>query len=283
MAEIKFHPLADIFPLLEGPKLHELARDIAENGLREPIQLHEGKILDGRNRYLAWTQVLGRKSPPKSEQYEGSDPLAFVVSLNLHRRHLNESQRAMVAARIANMGRGRPEENPSIEGIKQPDAAKLLNVGKASVERAKAVQREAADESKSEQHRKAAASLTKMVESGDLAVSAAERVCRLSPDEFVEAVNGGAESVRAAAKTALRPSDKIAVAGYQDWPNSKAHYAAARAIEALAEIRLSPEEFAETMHDMVRRRFQNTARVSTWLAAVARFLDDEERAAAKSA
>jgi len=47
-------------------------------------------------------------------------------SLNLHRRHLNESQRAMVAARLATLGKGRPSEKDSIESITRDDAADLL-------------------------------------------------------------------------------------------------------------------------------------------------------------
>ena len=50
---MNFHPLAAIFPLLEGPAFDDFAADIAQHGLREPIIMHEDKILDGRNRYRA--------------------------------------------------------------------------------------------------------------------------------------------------------------------------------------------------------------------------------------
>jgi ParB-like chromosome segregation protein Spo0J len=55
-----FHPFADLFPLLEGNSvgLKALVEDIKANRQHEPIWLLEGKILDGRNRYMA-CQVLG--------------------------------------------------------------------------------------------------------------------------------------------------------------------------------------------------------------------------------
>jgi hypothetical protein len=67
--------------------------------------------------------------------FEGDDALAFVISHNLHRRHLSESQRAMIAKRVANMPRGRPSENTAIAAISvsQDEAASLLNVSERSV------------------------------------------------------------------------------------------------------------------------------------------------------
>ena len=105
-AEMKAHPYADLFPLLEGAELQSLADDIATNGLREKIWLYEGKILDGRNR---WAACKLAKVEPQTREYRGSDPLGLVVSLNLKRRHLNESQRGMIAARLATLKQGRPQ------------------------------------------------------------------------------------------------------------------------------------------------------------------------------
>jgi hypothetical protein len=100
MTEYKPHELSNIFPLIEGKDFVELKEDIKAHGLREPIVLFEGKILDGRNRFRA-CQETG--VTPVFEEYTGTDPLSFVISLNLKRRHLNESQRAMVGAKLANM------------------------------------------------------------------------------------------------------------------------------------------------------------------------------------
>jgi hypothetical protein len=58
MMTLEFHPLANIFPLLEGEAFEELVADIKANGLREKIDLYQGKIVDGRYRYRA-LQRLG--------------------------------------------------------------------------------------------------------------------------------------------------------------------------------------------------------------------------------
>ena len=90
--EYEFHPLAEIFPLMSDDELRQLAKDISKNGLLEPIVLFEGKILDGRNRYKA-CRMINKKS--KFEEFnEKLDPLDYVISLNLHRRHLNSAQKA---------------------------------------------------------------------------------------------------------------------------------------------------------------------------------------------
>src|SRR5919108_3899676 len=103
MTEFATHPLAEIFPLIDEDSFVALKNDIAAHGLHEPIWLYEGQILDGRNRYRACRE-LGRDCPTRP--CTGDDPLGFMLSMNLQRRHLNESQRAMVAAKIATMRRG---------------------------------------------------------------------------------------------------------------------------------------------------------------------------------
>lgn len=158
----EYHPIADLFPMMSETAFAELVADISEHGLHEPIIIHEGKILDGRNRYRA---CLEAEVEPTFERYDGEHPVAFVISLNLHRRHLNESQRAMVAAKLAKMERG-SNQHTSIEAPSRAEAASLLNVGRASVERAKTVLRDAIPE------------VIDAVEQGDLAVSAAAKIAK---------------------------------------------------------------------------------------------------------
>jgi N6-adenosine-specific RNA methylase IME4/ParB-like chromosome segregation protein Spo0J len=126
-----FHPIANAFPLMVGEQFDSLIEDIRCNNLQEPIVLHEGKILDGRNRFRACAKA-GVK--PRFRQYRGSDPLKFVLSANLHRRHLNDSQRALVAARLANLPPHRPKRTAQNSAVSQPQAASNLRVSRGSVQ-----------------------------------------------------------------------------------------------------------------------------------------------------
>lgn len=95
------HPAAMLFPLLQGTEFGALVEDIEINGLREPIVLYQGVVLDGRNRLRA-CELAG--VPPRFVEWDGvGSPLAFIVSRNLRRRHLNESQRSILGAQVKAM------------------------------------------------------------------------------------------------------------------------------------------------------------------------------------
>ncbi len=90
----EFHQLARLIPEMDLNEIHTLTEDVRLNGLLEPIVLYEGKILDGRHRYKAcgFTGVA-----PRYEEFTGSDPISYVLSKNLHRRHLTSAQKAAIA------------------------------------------------------------------------------------------------------------------------------------------------------------------------------------------
>lgn len=89
-----YHPIANIFPMLSQEELQNLADDIKEHGLNHPITIYHNQILDGRNRFEA-CKIANIK--PDFREYTGNTPAAFVVSENLKRRHLTQSQAAALS------------------------------------------------------------------------------------------------------------------------------------------------------------------------------------------
>jgi ParB-like chromosome segregation protein Spo0J len=178
--------------MMGKPDLMDLADDINANGLREPIWIHrDGRIIDGRNRFQACALA---SLEPTYREYEGkdSDLPAFVVSLNLRRRHLNESQRAMVAAAIAMLGKGRPGNAP-IGAFKQDAVGKLLDVGRRSVQRAKKVRGKGTPE------------LKQAVEDGRMSVALASTIADAPPDEQRDAIKGRQKAMQARVKAKVAP------------------------------------------------------------------------------
>ncbi|GAB4351425.1 MAG: hypothetical protein Kow0026_08480 [Oricola sp.] len=202
-----FHELANLFPVLDGAAYREFVEDIRENGVQEPIVFLDGLILDGRNRYLA-ARECGIEYP--RVEYRGEDPLGFVISANLKRRHLTESQRAMLAKKVATMPRGgaryRTANLQTDTGqISQAEAAKALNVSERSVAAASKVLQSGAP------------GLAEAVESGAVKVSAAAEIASLPIDKQVEVIKSAdpkafakvakeARAVRQSEKKARRES-----------------------------------------------------------------------------
>jgi hypothetical protein len=129
---LKIHPAADLFPLMSESELRELGEDIKANGLRSPIVLTDDMLLDGRNRLDAMELVglkfefqrhtegrfatnkicvlaiEGSREPQVgSGIYRGlrwiepeEDGYDYVISANLHRRHLTSEQKRDLIARV---------------------------------------------------------------------------------------------------------------------------------------------------------------------------------------
>ncbi len=314
------HPVAQIFPLIEGQAFLDMAHDVELRGVRDPVWLWKGQLIDGRNRVRCWEWALERRQEraelaaeaaraaarhlklsaadlatfkraaetiadhdpestatelmerlpaadrerlrklPRLEFYESElqlrfdrllprirelDPeavrllakmareqvdvvaqaekdlpkaqqqaqdlaaqaarplklptrtwdgkgslVAFIMSLNLHRRHLSESQRAMIAGRaaggleeeartrkLARLKKGdqapkaSAEANGKTEGKTAETAAKLGHVSRASVERARKILKHGTPE------------LAAAVDAGKISVSKAAEFVKLSPEE----------------------------------------------------------------------------------------------------
>ena len=191
------HPAADIFPLIEGAEFDSFCEDIRTHGLMEPVVIDaaSGQLIDGRNRVRACDR-LGLKV--KTTRYDGADVTQFVISHNLHRRHLTDSQRAMIAGKLATRAPGYRAEilrnrnelhhmgeliPPSID-----EAATLLGVKANTVSRAKVILRDGTPD------------LVDLVSSGRAPVTTAARVSELPPeeqDDYAARVNAGADPVAA--------------------------------------------------------------------------------------
>jgi hypothetical protein len=156
MADLMSHPIADAFPLLDGEPFEELVADIRKHGrVITPIVIFERRILDGRGRARA-AKAAGVELTKANFTTlpEGVDPIDFVASLNLHRRHLSKSQLEAAAVELANLRHGgdrRSEDfkppnggligEPDASVISHADAAAKLGVSKRNVERAAAVKK----------------------------------------------------------------------------------------------------------------------------------------------
>jgi len=240
--EYEFHPIANVFPLMMGDEFKRFKKDIKSNKLREPIVIYDGKILDGRNRYNA-CKDLGLLPIETTPLPAGTDPVAFVVSANVHRRHLNETQRAAVAAQLSAFTHGGDRSKAPIGALTDKAAAKLLNVGERSVERAKAVLKEATP------------NIQALVKSGEVAVSAATEVVKLPKEKQAELTT--ASKVREAvkqAKQAKGEAEKKAAEGDTSKLSDEIDGLMDSLIDKLKEMKAKkPENADATVAELVRR------------------------------
>ncbi|RYE43632.1 MAG: S-adenosylmethionine-binding protein [Hyphomicrobiales bacterium] len=196
---LEFHPLANLFPLIEGQAFADLVADVKANGLLDEIVLLDGKILDGRNRYRAAIAagLFGEDLNPKTDwrfvefSEQGIDgvfsseviargPLKWVLSKNLHRRHLDESQRSALGARLETLDhggnrRGGDDQDANLQ-LTRSTVAEIVNVSPRSIASSKKVLNEGAPE------------LFTAIETGRVKASVAEKLLALPKDKQVEAV-----------------------------------------------------------------------------------------------
>lgn len=113
MKEYKFHPISEAFPAMREYEYESLKESIKTSGLLNPIWIHEGKILDGRQRYKACLEL---KIEPQYQIYTGNDPVSFVRIQNAERRQLTKGQLACSVAILAKLQRKDPLQNLKYKG-----------------------------------------------------------------------------------------------------------------------------------------------------------------------
>ena len=188
----ELHPAAELFPLMTDAEFAGLKADIDEYGQREDIIAWKGKIIDGRNRLRA-CQELGIE-PSIADLDDHHDPITYVISHNLHRRHLTTTQRSSVAGKVATMRRGdnqhtKEDVHKCTTSIK--DAAEQMKVSPRSVKNARKVQTDGSE------------AVNKAMDDGSLPVTTAAAFVDAVPDKAEQEaiVAKGPSAVKEAAKT----------------------------------------------------------------------------------
>ena len=179
---MEYHPAANIFPLMQGAEYQALCDDITEHGLHEDILVYEGIILDGRNRHRA---CIDTGIEPRFREWDGNgSALDMVVSMNLHRRHLNPGQLAFVALEVERLLAVQAKERQrggqggallvanlrQAKGRASEQAAAMFGVSPRYVQEAKKLNAEAPD-------------LAEKVWEGEFTLSQAARKAKKTTDE----------------------------------------------------------------------------------------------------
>jgi ParB-like chromosome segregation protein Spo0J len=200
IAKIEIHPAANLFPMMAEDQFQLLKADIQEHGQREDAVVWKGLLIDGRNRVRACRE-LGLE-PEVAELPDEDDPVAYVISHNLHRRHLSTNQRACVAAKLATLKHGGDRQSEEFKGSIdlscQDDAATLLNVSVPALKRAKHV------------IENASSAVIDAVESDEIKASLAYKFIGLCDGKRDQAkiVKEGVKAVRAYVKEKAPPKAK---------------------------------------------------------------------------
>lgn len=193
---MKAHPSADAFPIPNESDFAALVDDIRVHGLIHPIVVHDGLILDGRTRWKA-CEALGMK--PKTVAWttdNGTSPTVYVISANLHRRHLTPSQKAAIAADLMPQFRKEAKERQQASGKEVHRGApkkggvkidtSFRSEGKARTVAAKSVGVSAGYVGEAELVKKKDPELFEALKSGKVTLSAALKQVDPTPAEAVQ-------------------------------------------------------------------------------------------------
>jgi ParB-like chromosome segregation protein Spo0J len=175
-----FHELANLFPEMDAASYPLFREDVRQQGLLEEIvrDPETRLILDGRSRWRACRELgIEPRYRDWDRDRDAESPLAFVISRNLHRRHLTTSQRAMVAAALIQLlRRQQPSALVRPKGKASAEAGRALKVSARSVENAVKVLRDGSPE------------LAAAVQEGQVAVRPAADIASLPPAEQAERI-----------------------------------------------------------------------------------------------
>lgn len=202
---MEYHEAANIFPLDEE-SLDSLAEDIRNSGQQVAIETMEGKILDGRRRWLACERA---GVEPQFREVKPADPIGYVVSLNLHRRQLTIGQKAMCAAKVKDLyekqAKERQKRKPSgfvpanspeqKKGDARDNAGKAFGIGGKSVDNATKVLKQAVPE------------VVQAVEEGRMNVSAGAKLST-QPEEEQRREASQSEKGRSSKPSAKPPAEE---------------------------------------------------------------------------
>ena len=212
----KFHPAASIFPLFEDDELQSLADSIRDNGLKESVKLHDGLVIDGRNR-LAACRMAGVEPRFETVDVNGS-PAAYVYAVNFNRRHLSEGGKQLAAGRYKEQCAAEAKERQKAGGKQGGKSSGDTRNGKPKVQATLPEPSKPASQARDLAGAafgvsgktvdaaaiviaKAAPEVIKAVESGKMKVATAARLASAPKDVQVTALAGGKADVRRAIET----------------------------------------------------------------------------------
>jgi ParB-like chromosome segregation protein Spo0J len=218
-----FHEAANIFPMMSEDGIDSLAADIEANGLQCPVEVFQGKIIDGRNRWMACMRV---GVTAKTVHVNPPDPIAYVLSLNLHRRHLDITQQSMVGGRaralydkqakerqkvrVGNQPGAEVENLPQLDKGKARDmAGKAVGVSGRSIDLATKVLKNGSKE------------LIDACDRGEVAVSAAAKLTELPKAKQNEIIKSAVENNQALKKVVSKAARNVVPNPDSDWTKTE--------------------------------------------------------------
>lgn len=174
------HEYADLFPMIEREDLERLKEDIKTHGQLQPVIMLNNKILDGRNRYTACME-LG--ITPKLEEYTGDKPFEYVISTNLKRRHLNESQKAVLSLSVE-------KEIAKINKQKQIEAAIRGNINRNIESSVVAQIPQPSIINKKDEEKKSSTQASKIMQVSPRYIRDAKKIAKENPEQIELILNG---------------------------------------------------------------------------------------------